>query len=391
MGRSKWKEDQADVQTKYEKIVCGKAKRKIKTNDYELPFELPENRWSEVQAKSAFAGRVVEVHKRYAFVSSETVKGKIKTSDVWLCTIARKHITRVRAERNFICVGDRVLCRPAESNETAVKTDLPQALILHQDVRSSQLTRMDPSVDNRRHVLASNMDALLIVASYLHPSVRWGLIDRYLVLAESESISATIVLNKEDLLVEAKDDLRLEIANRVNYYRSLGYQVISLAASQPKKYKAQVSELKAALKSKVVLLSGHSGVGKSSLVNLFNPEIVQDVEEDDNIFYKGRHTTSYASLIRLPGVGAVIDSPGIRSFCLEEKDALDLSYCFRDIRPYLGQCRYRGCRHLEEPKCAVKAAVADNDLPDWRYRSYQAILLGTGGREGRVRSVSLEE
>ena len=146
-----------------------------------------------------------------------------------------------------------------------------------------------------------------------------------------------------------------------------------------------------ALKGRVSMLSGHSGVGKSSLVNLFEPELVQAVEKNDDIFYKGRHTTSYASFIKLGTGGYVIDTPGIRSFVLQELDHRELAYGFVDIRPFAGQCRYQGCRHVEEPECAVRQAVSEGKIDERRYLSYRGILQGTTGREGRVRDLEIEE
>ena len=178
----------------------------------------------------------------------------------------------------------------------------------------------------------------------------------------------------------------------VELYRSIGYQVLTMQANAPgAKKSAAVQKLGEILKGKITLLSGHSGVGKSSLVNLFRPEIEQAVEEDDNIFYKGRHTTSFASFIKLGSGGYVIDTPGIRSFTFEEKGPIELSHCFVEFRPFLGQCKYRECRHIDEPDCAIRAAVEAGALTRWRYKSYLGILLGATGREGRIRDLPLDE
>ena len=115
------------------------------------------------------------------------------------------------------------------------------------------------------------------------------------------------------------------------------------------------------------------------------------MEEDDNIFYKGRHTTSFASFIKLGTGGYVIDTPGIRSFTFEEKTAIELSHCFVEFRPLLGKCKYRECRHMDEPDCKVLAAVAAGTISRWRYKSYLGILLGATGREGRIRDLPLDE
>ena len=370
-----------------------KSRKKTHALDAGETFELDSKEWRVGGADGAFPARVVEVHKRYAFISTENDLKKVDTRDVWLAEVARKHLVAHRAERNFVAVGDHVLCTPDREHAVKSQADLPTCVIQHLDLRRSKIARLDPHTPGRAHVLATNMDQLLIVASYLSPKVKWGLIDRYLVLAESEGVEAIIVLNKEDLLAAegAPEEIELEKA-MVELYRGLGYQVFSLQANaKDAKEHPEIKRLESMLKDKITLLSGHSGVGKSSLVNLFIPEIVQAVEEDDNIFYKGRHTTSFASFIKLGTGGYVIDTPGIRSFTFEEKGPIELSHCFVEFRPLLGKCKFRECRHMDEPECVIRAAVEAGQLSRWRYKSYLGILLGATGREGRIRDLPIED
>ena len=174
-------------------------------------------------------------------------------------------------------------------------------------------------------------------------------------------------------------------------YRSLGYKVIELSVEFADFEDPEIQEIHGLLKNKFTILSGHSGVGKSSLVNMFNPEIVQDVEENSDIFYKGRHTTTYASLIKLGKGGYVIDTPGIRSFVLGQRDAIALTHGFIELRAYMGKCKFRECRHIDEPGCAVLEALAEGKITDRRYRSYLGLLLGDTGREGRTRDDTSEQ
>jgi ribosome biogenesis GTPase len=387
----KWEDyddDDLDQFEKFQKVRRKKSRQKV--TDQNDPFELGEADWANVKETGTFAARVVEVHKRYAFISPEPNMGEIMTRDVQLATIARKYLTTNRNERNFIVVGDRVLCRAATEKERDSTSELPQAVILNLAPRKSAIARMDPASPDRQHVLASNMHQLIFVASYLNPPIKWGLIDRYLVLAELQELPVTIIMNKEDLLPEAGEEFQKECQEKVEYFRSLGYTVLSVKANvkSPRK-NAQLMQLSELLAGKISLVSGHSGVGKSSLLNLYKPEIIQDIEPDDNIFYKGRHTTSYASLIKLGTGGYMIDTPGIRSFCFEEKSSIDLTYSFRDFRPFLGKCKFRECRHVDEPECTVMAAVESGQIPEWRYRSFLAIFSGASGREGRIRDISL--
>lgn len=367
-----------------------RERKSSRSNDLEEQFECSEDKWPE-KHPAGFAARVVEVHKRYAFVSPEPLLGEIRTRDVWLSTIARTYLQTKKSQRNFIVVGDRVLCTPTTEDHAGVVTDLPQCVIQQLSPRRSLIKRVDPGKQGVDHVLASNVDQLLIVASFVSPTVKWGLIDRYLVLSELQGIRPIIVLNKKDLLKEESNEFQLDCERNIKVYQSLGYDVFAIQAnSATAKKNIDVRELQMMLKNKISMLSGHSGVGKSSLVNLFAPELVQAVEANDDIFYKGRHTTSYASFIKLGSGGYVIDTPGIRSFVLQETGHRELSYGFPEIRAKQGLCRYRECRHLEEPECAVQAAVYLGEIDSRRYESYCGILMGTTGREGRVRDLDME-
>lgn len=392
MGNKRWRDGDrhADKFAKSEKI--GRREKKTsRAADLKEEFEKDESTWS--LDEGAFPARVVEVHKRYCFVSTEKVVGDVDTKDVWLATIARKFLQADRVERNFFVVGDRVLCVPAKEAFDTKRRDLPQCVVQHLSPRRSQIARMNPHKTGYEHVLASNIDQLVIVASYLSPKVRWGLIDRYLVLAEEQGIPSVIVLNKSDLLEEeGTAEFKAECVHRTAILRKLGYQVIEVAALGKGSAKsAGVVELRDALAGKFSLFSGHSGVGKSSLVNLFKPELVQAVEPDADIFYKGRHTTSYASFIKLGTGGYVIDTPGIRSFMLREFEPIELSHCFVEMRPFLGRCKFRECRHIDEPGCIIKPKVEAGEIAKERYMSYLALLLGESGRSGRIRDMNPED
>jgi ribosome biogenesis GTPase len=381
-----------DTEDRFDKVSKMKPRQKKSSKSAQLQeeFVVPEDLWLESKP-NGFAARVVEVHKRYAFVSPEKEVGSIKTNDVWLATISRKYLQAKKLERNFIVVGDRVFCVPTTEELAGVVTDLPQCVIHNLAPRISSIRRKDPTKPDMEHILASNVSQILIVASFVNPTVKWGLIDRYLVLAEEQNIVPIIVLNKKDLLNSEKEHFQNDVARNIEVYRSLGYLVYVIQANSPTaKKNVDIHELKMSLKGKISMLSGHSGVGKSSIVNLFEPELVQAVEKNDDIFYKGRHTTSYASFIKLGSGGYLIDTPGIRSFALQEFNHRDLAHGFRDIRPFLGQCRYRECRHIEEPECAVQNAVKEGQIDSRRYSSYKGILLGTTGREGRVRDIELD-
>jgi ribosome biogenesis GTPase len=378
---------------KFEKISKFKKRKKTHVNvELTESFEKAEKEWDLTQ-NDAFIGRVVEVHKRYCFVSVENERGQIDTRDVWLAEVVRKFLVADRNERNFVAVGDRVLCHPSEDVDIELAKDLPRCIIQHLSPRTSKISRIDPHQKTLEHVLATNMDQLMIVASVQHPKVKWGLVDRYIVMAESEGIGTILVLNKKDLIdADPREEFKEEFLATLKIYQDLGYPVFFVQASADDAGENEdIKRLQNLLVDKVTLLSGHSGVGKSSLVNLFAPEIVQPVEENPDIFYKGRHTTTYASFIKLGTGGYVIDTPGIRSFTFDEKSSIELSHCFIEMRPYLGKCKFRECKHMDEPECVIRQAVTEGKISEWRYRSYIGILLGATGREGRMRDIDIVE
>lgn len=330
--------------------------------------------------KGYFLARVVEVQKKYVFLAPEKKELKMDTRDVWLSTVAKKFLQNQRSERNFIVVGDKVVCLTSEHSDSE---EFPQCTIEYRLPRETQISRVDPLLKTREHILASNLSQLVIVASYLSPPVRWGLIDRFLVQAEHEHLKPVIILNKKDLLKEeATEAFKKECREQEKIYTDLGYRVIPFETLSLASRKKPPKILHDLFKGHITLIAGHSGVGKSSITNLLKPEIEQDVEELE-IFRKGRHTTTYTSLLKLENGGFIIDTPGIRSFTLTELEPVQLSWGFLEMRPYLNQCRYRACKHFNEPGCAIIEAVAEKKIAERRYQSYLNILFNTQRREGR--------
>ena len=255
-----------------------------------------------------------------------------------------------------VVCGDRVRWQPGNLQDCAI-TDL--------QARHSELARLDKT--GRKKIIAANIDQILIMIA---PGVEFstGLIDRYLVTAESVGIQPLIVLNKIDLL--AKQQLS-ELKQQLGAYEKLDYPVIFTSTTTAH----GLDTLLPLLLHKTSIFVGKSGVGKSSLINLILPDAAARVGEISQATGKGTHTTTTVWLYHLPGnTGDVIDSPGIREFGLWQITPSQVAYGFREFRNLADQCRFRDCLHRGEPDCAVAQAVKRGDISEHRYASYQRIL-----------------
>ena len=328
-------------------------------------FTVPEAEWPR-QVEGAFAARVVEVHKGFAFVSPETKPQVIDWHDVWLGTIPKRFLLAKKSNRKLLAVGDRVWCEP----DIHAQQELPHCRIVRNATRRNMLARLDPFNKALSHVIASNIDHLVITSAFVAPPLDFTLIDRYLVYAATQNIQPLLVFNKCDLPNETQQQT---YAPRLENYRRLGYQVLVVQAMVDD-FRAQddLVTLQKILAQGIAVFSGNSGVGKSSLVNLFTPLIPQAVAEE--LTRSGQHTTTYASLLSLQTGGYVIDTPGIKKFAPGNIAPAQLGHCFVEFAAYTDKCRYRSCLHDKEPVCGVKDAVSSGDICAERYASYLTLL-----------------
>lgn len=243
-----------------------------------------------------------------------------------------------------------------------------EGIIRHIEPRKNYMIRKASNLSKQTHIIASNLDQAMLVASIVHPGTSLGFIDRFLLTAEAYHIPAVIVFNKSDL---CKGPLEGVLHDTVDMYRGIGYTCITCSAIKDE----HVDEVRRSLAGKTTLLSGHSGVGKSSLLNAIEPGLQLRTGAVSDYSGKGVHTTTFAEMFELSNGGFIIDTPGIKEFGVVDIEPEELSHYFRDMLPYIGQCKFNNCKHVNEPGCAVMAAVQEGTIREERYASYLSILM----------------
>lgn len=264
-----------------------------------------------------------------------------------------RHRCITRQQLAAVISGDRVRWLPQSQGHGSIVAILP---------RRSELTAQ--TRDGKRRIVAANIDCVVIVCA-TQPQLQLDLLDHYLVACESASIPAVIVFNKTDLLTPEQ---RTAIQTGLAPYSAIGYPVLYLSTRDG----AGLENVQQLLAGKTAVLVGQSGVGKSSLLQALVPAATARVGELSD--EQGRHTTSHSELYHLPSGGYVIDSPGVRSFNFEPLETRALAQAFIEFRPMLGQCRFADCTHQHEPGCAIKSAVASQQITTARYDSYLKML-----------------
>ena len=261
---------------------------------------------------------------------------------------------------NPVAVGDMVeMDREMDAEQTAIITNVLE--------RKNYINRQSPKSKHQHHIVAANLDQSALVATIKEPRTSQGFIDRFLVASEAYHVPAIIVFNKADLYGK-KEMTRFEELKEM--YEQAGYKVLLCSAKEAK----DLDELKDLLKNKLTLFSGHSGVGKSTLINYLLPDLRLRTKDVSEWSGKGLHTTTFAEMFDLPFGGSLIDTPGMREFGLVDISRQELSHYFPEMRNLLQDCQFNNCVHLEEPGCAIKKALEEGRLNIDRYISYCTIL-----------------
>ncbi|MEC5148139.1 ribosome small subunit-dependent GTPase A [Chitinophaga sp. 212800010-3] len=263
---------------------------------------------------------------------------------------------------NPIAVGDKVEIVEDDSDASS-----KNAMITEIAPRANYIVRSSPHGKNKKHIVAANLDQCVLVCTLKEPRTSRGFIDRFLVTAAAYHIPVVLVFNKMDIYKEKEIDLFAELAA---LYEDIGYQVLLLSATTGN----GVDNFKALLKDKTTLMSGHSGVGKSSLINTLMPELALKTKAVSGWSGKGLHTTTFAEMHELPFGGRLIDTPGVREFGIVDIPKTELSHYFLEMQPYISECQFNNCLHINEPGCAVKVAVEEGNIDVDRYVSYATIL-----------------
>ncbi len=279
---------------------------------------------------------------------------------VWQCRLKGKFKIQGLKTSNPIAVGDRVAFEIEDEKEN-------MATIFKIEARENYIIRKSVHKTAQGHILAANLDQAVLIVTLNYPRTSLGFIDRFLVSAESFRIPTTIVFNKIDLLSDEEKDYLADLAAM---YEEIGYPCVFTSAVGT----IGIESFRSILKDKISLVSGHSGVGKSTLVNQIAPELDLKTTEISSFANKGVHTTTFATMFELEENTFIIDTPGIKELGLIDISKQELSHFFPEMRAMLGECKYHNCKHINEPKCAVLEAVAEGDIAESRYNSYLSMM-----------------
>jgi ribosome biogenesis GTPase / thiamine phosphate phosphatase len=282
------------------------------------------------------------------------------------CRIKGIFRTKDIKSTNPVAVGDHVLIELEPDQDTGLITELLE--------RENHIIRKSANLSKQTQIIAANIDQALLVVTLANPRTSFGFIDRFLVTAEAYHIPALLIFNKIDIYEEEDIEFLGEVQQM---YKDIGYESLQISGLKSR----NIDALKSVLKGKTSLISGHSGVGKSTLINKLIPELDLKTSEISGFSNKGVHTTTFAEMFPLAEGGYIIDTPGIKEFGLVDLKPEEISHYFPEMKERLQNCRFNNCMHVNEPGCAIKKAVDDSEISLTRYESYLSILINEDNRK----------
>ena len=260
---------------------------------------------------------------------------------------------------NPVAVGDEVNIQMEESNETGVIQDIAP--------RKNYIVRKSINLSKKTHIIAANVDRAYLLVTLALPETHLAFVDRFLVSAESFRIPVTLLFNKMDVYFEEHLPI---IDDIISIYEDIGYPCHKISAL----HKENIDFLKSEIKDKQVVIAGHSGTGKSTLVNALDTNLNLKTASISKRHLQGQHTTTFAEMHQLESGGFIIDTPGIKAFGVIDLEKEVISHYFPEMRAKIGECRFHNCLHLNEPDCAVKSALKNNEIAPSRYQTYVSLM-----------------
>ena len=285
----------------------------------------------------------------------------VQTDDGRLYDCKVKGTFRMKGIRstNPVAVGDVVTITPGADGQTALINGIED--------RRNYIIRKASNLSKQSHIIAANVDMAALVVTIAHPETSTTFIDRFLASAEAYRVPVLIIFNKTDLYDEAETRQMNDV---ITLYRNIGYSCLACSAETGE----GIDEVEAELRNKTTLLSGNSGVGKSTLLNLLIPDAEAKTAEISAAHDAGMHTTTFSQMYFLPWGGSLIDTPGIKGFGTFDMEREEVSHYFREIFKTSPECRFGNCTHTHEPGCAVLQAIAEGRIAESRYMSYLSML-----------------
>mgnify|MGYP002335712942 CR=1 FL=1 len=286
----------------------------------------------------------------------KTLNGK-----VYQCRIKGKFRIKGIKSTNPIAVGDYV------EFELETKNNTVTGVINNIRERKNYIVRKSVNLSKQIHIIAANIDQVFLLITINNPTTYTSFIDRFLVTAEAYHIPAILLFNKSDLIVEQQNKKRKEL---IQAYTEIGYQCLEISATT----QFNLKSLKQLMTDKVSMFSGHSGVGKSTLINILDPDLKLDTKKVSLQHKQGQHTTTFAEMFSLPFGGYIIDTPGIKGFGIVDMNIQEIGDYFPEFFRLKSHCKFNNCLHINEPNCAIKKAVEAEKITEWRYQNYMQLI-----------------